>query len=161
MPQAVPAIYSGPSPAPQVTLAGRFAALLVSGGCLALLLTAAWLHPSPAGVSTHTGLGLPSCQFLARTGIPCVSCGMTTSFSWFVRGNLLASLYVQPMGTVLAAMCAITVWAGLYIALTGKPLARLLRLIPPRYYIAPLMTWTILAWGWKIFIHLRGIDGWR
>ena len=48
----------------------------------------------------------------------------------------------------------------LYIGLTGKPFARLMRTIPTRYYVAPLLTFAVLAWGWKIFIHLRGMDGW-
>ena len=65
------------------------------------------------------------------------------------------------MGIVLAVLCAMTLWTALYVAITGIPVTRLLQLIPARYYIAPLMTLAILAWAWKIFIHLRGIDGWR
>ena len=161
MSQPAPAIYSGPSPAQPLSAAARAIALLISGACLAVLLVAARLNPNPAGESTHTQLGMNACQFLAQTGLPCPSCGMTTSFAWFVRGNLLASLYVQPMGTVLAAMTAIAFWAALYIGLTGKPFARLMRMIPPRYYVVPLLAWALAAWGWKIFIHLHGIDGWR
>jgi hypothetical protein len=64
------------------------------------------------------------------------------------------------MGAVLALLAGACVWAGLYIALTGRPAHRLLRLIPSRYYLAPLFALAILGWAWKIFIHLRGIDGW-
>jgi hypothetical protein len=156
-----PAIYSGPSPAQPLSAGARAVALLISGACLAVLLVAAKLNPNPAGESTHTQLGMNGCQFLAQTGLPCPSCGMTTSFAWFVRGNLLASLYVQPMGMVLAMLTALTFWTALYTGLTGKPLARLMRTIPPRYYVVPLLTWALAAWGWKIFIHLHGIDGWK
>jgi hypothetical protein len=86
---------------------------------------------------------------------------MTTSFAYFSRGNLLASLYVQPMGMVLAALTVAAFWTSLYIALTGRPALRLLQLIPAGYYFLPLMFFGIAAWGWKIFIHLHGIDGWR
>ena len=87
------------------------------GGCLAILLLAAYLRPSPSGMGTHQqGLGLPACNFLRTTGLPCPSCGMTTSFAWFAKGNLLASAYVQPMGTILALLAAACVWGGFYIA---------------------------------------------
>jgi hypothetical protein len=86
---------------------------------------------------------------------------MTTSFCWFVRGNLLASAYVQPMGTVLAALAGCCVWAGLYVAATGRPVYRLLSLLPGRSYSIPLLTLAVAAWGWKIFIHLKGLDGWK
>jgi hypothetical protein len=85
---------------------------------------------------------------------------MTTSFALFVRGKLLGSFYIQPMGFVLATATAACFWVSLYMALTGKPALRLMRLVPARYYLIPVMTFAVAAWGWKIFIHLKGIDGW-
>ena len=139
----------------------RLLAFLIALGCLAALAMAAYLQPSPAGVGSHRTLGLASCQFLGNTGLPCPSCGMTTSFTWFVRGNVLASAYVQPMGAVVALATACCAWGGFYIAATGRPVYRLLRLVPARYYLLPLLALGMLAWGWKILIHLNGIDGWR
>ncbi|HEY8665014.1 MAG TPA: hypothetical protein VIL86_00030, partial [Tepidisphaeraceae bacterium] len=90
--------------------------------------------------------------------------GMTTSFSWFTRGNLLASLYIQPFGMVLAAACCAWIWIGSYVAITGRPVLRLLRFLPGHNPTMTcglvLMFFAIAAWGWKIFIHLKGIDGW-
>jgi hypothetical protein len=122
---------------------------------------AARLTPNPAGVGTHREMGLDACAFLQRTGLPCPACGMTTSFSWFVRGNFLASFYVQPMGAVLAICCGMTVWGGAYIAVTGRAVHRLLASLGPQYHVIPLLSFGVLAWGWKIFIHLHGIDGWK
>jgi hypothetical protein len=156
-----PLVYSAPPVESGLSLYGRVWSLVVCGTCLAVLIIAARLTPSPEGVGTHTEMGFHECEFLARTGLPCPSCGMTTSFAWFVRGNLVASVYVQPMGTVLAAICAITFWVTLYMAVRGKSLSRLVRWIPSRYYLPPLLTLAVLAWAWKIFIHLRGIDGWK
>ena len=139
----------------------RLLAGLVAAGCLAVLVLAAWLPPSPTGTATHArALGLPPCNFLRTTKVPCPACGMTTSFAWFAKGNLLASLYVQPMGTVLAILAAACVWGGSYIAISGRPAYRLLTLVPSRYTLLPLLFLGILAWGWKILIHLKGIDGW-
>ena len=157
----VPFIYSRPPTAPDLTRGTRILLLALAVGCLAVLITAATLTPDPAGLGTHAELGLAPCGFLTRTGLPCLSCGMTTSFAWFVRGNLLASFYVQPMGCVLALATAMTFWIALYGAITAKPIGRLLAQLQDRYYVAPLLALAILAWAWKMFVHLRGIDGWR
>jgi hypothetical protein len=157
---AVPRIYAT-SPVPQrLASISRLIALAVSLVCLGVLITAVSIRPNRTGMETHRQLGLAECQFLRTSGLPCPSCGMTTSFTWFVRGNILASLYVQPMGTLLATAAACTFWAGIYIAATGKPVHRLMRLLPPSYYVVIPIAIGIAAWGWKIFIHLRGADGW-
>ena len=155
-----PAIYAPiPTTGPLKPL-GRFFAAAVSLGCLLVLIIAVRLTPSPEGVGTHTALGLDQCGFLARTGIPCAACGMTTSFAWFVRGNLLASFYVQPMGCVLALLCAVTVSAAAYAAFTGAAVHRVILMLPKRYHLIPLLGFGLIAWAWKIFIHTHGIDGW-
>ena len=156
-----PPIYATSPVLQRLTPVGRMIALSVSLACLGLLATAVMLPPNRAGVATHTALGFDDCQFLVTTGIPCPSCGMTTSFAWFVRGNFLASLYVQPMGTLLAAAAGMAFWGGLYIATTGKPVyRRLLAELPPVYYVIVPLGVAIAAWAWKIFIHVRGVGGW-
>lgn len=157
----MPIIYARTGPAPKLPLSGRLFALAVALGCLCLLLIAAKLTPSPDGYGSHTEMGFQSCQFLQKTGLPCPGCGMTTSWTWFVRGNMAASLYVQPMGMVLAIIAVLCFWTGLYVAITGRPVYRLLRVLPSRYYYWPLATLAVLAWAWKIFIHLDGLDGWH
>jgi hypothetical protein len=86
---------------------------------------------------------------------------MTTSFSWFARGNIEASLYIQPMGTVLAILVAATFWCASYVALTARPVYRLALRIPPRYYLWYLPSFAILAWAWKIWIRVHRFDGWH
>ncbi len=154
-------IYARRAAAAPLSWAGRLVAAGVAGACLTVLLLAAGLTPNPSGCGTHRGLGLTECGFLAQFGLPCPACGMTTSFAWFVRGNLAASLYVQPMGTVLAVICAAAVWGGGYVAATGRPLHKLAGIVPDRWYLVPLLSLAVAAWAWKMFIHLHGIDGWR
>jgi hypothetical protein len=157
----VPLIYSPRIPVVRMSLAARALSLAIGLGCLAILMTASRLTPSPTGIGTHRALGLERCAFEQRTGLPCPACGMTTSFAWFVRGNIPASFYIQPMGTLLAVLAVIAFWTGLYAALTGRAAYRLVLFIPGRYYLVPLLSCAVIAWAWKIFIHLHGIDGWR
>src|SRR5438874_12668882 len=126
MEQDVPIIYTPSVQRVTVPLSGRATALAVSLAMLSVLIIAVLLPPNPQGIGTHRAMGFQRCEFMARTGLPCPSCGMTTSFAWFVRGNWLASIYVQPMGFVLALLTGTVFWAGLYIAITGRPIQRLL-----------------------------------
>lgn len=155
-----PRIYAVSPVVQRLSIVHRLLALAVSGACLAVLVTAVMVRPNAGGTATHIQLGLGECQMLRTSNLPCPSCGMTTSFAWFVRGNIPASLYVQPMGTLLAAGAGITFWVALYVAFTGKPVYRLMRGLPASYYVLVPVGLAIAAWGWKIFIHLRGLDGW-
>ena len=60
----------------------------------ALFTVAVCLNPyrhdgSARRMETHMQLGLPECTFKHVTGLPCPSCGMTTSFALTMRGDLL------------------------------------------------------------------------
>jgi hypothetical protein len=157
----VPAIFSPRIQRVELGIVGRLVALAVSAGCLTLMLIAYHLTPDPGGMGTHTELGLQPCQFALHTGLPCPTCGMTTSFAWLARGNFPAAFYVQPMGALIALGAIASFWVGLYIALTGRAVYRLLLLGPIRYYVPLIVALAIAAWAWKIFIHLHGIDGWH
>jgi hypothetical protein len=158
--QAVPLIYTREVLPPATGVVTRLVAMAVALGCLAVLATGAWLRPDGHGISTHTQLGLPPCQFEVRTGLPCPSCGFTTSVTYFAHGNVLASVYLQPMGFVIAVGCAAAVWIGSYIALTGRPVHRLAGMLPGRTLVIALTAIALAAWGWKIWIHLSGRDHW-
>jgi uncharacterized protein DUF2752 len=158
---AVPLIFSPPVRPQSLGWTGRILALLLSASGLAGLITAALLTPNPGGLGTHTALGFAPCSWLRVLGFPCPFCGMTTSWAWFARGNLAASLWVQPMGTVLAIIAVVVFWGGLYVALTGRPAHRLLRYLPSGYIPTCLLAAAALAWGWKIFIQAYHLDGWH
>lgn len=66
----------------------------------------------PYSMATHQQLGLPECTFKRFTGLPCPSCGMSTSFAFLVRGDLGNSLRANAVGTLLALLCmAILPWS--------------------------------------------------
>ena len=74
----------------------------MGAGLLATLFVASQLRPDPRGWGTHEQLGLPPCAFRAITGVPCPSCGMTTSFAYVVRGQVLVAALTNPGGCLLA-----------------------------------------------------------
>jgi len=159
--QAVPLIFTRDTLPPPLRGWMRVFALALSLACLAVLVTGAWLNPDGShGIGTHTQLGFQRCQFEARTGLPCPSCGFTTSVSYFAHGNVIASIYVQPMGFVMALLFAAGVWVGGYIAVTGRPVYRLVNMLPDRRWLAVLLTIAVAGWAWKILIHLTGHDHW-
>lgn len=80
----------------------RWTLVIVAAALAVLLGLARWLIPDERGYGTHEQLGLPPCAFLALTGIPCPSCGMTTSFAYVMRGRLLTAAWTNPGGCLLA-----------------------------------------------------------
>ena len=146
---------------PRLSFRGRLIALVLALGCLMVLVTAASITPARKGVETHLQLGLSPCSFYRTTGIPGPDCGMTTSFAWFVRGNLVASFYVQPMGFVLALLTMVTATSGVFVALTGQPVYSHLRYrVYPPFVLMILVIWALAAWAWKAYSHAHGLDGW-
>ena len=139
---------------PRLGVGARLLALAISVCSLIVLILAAKLTPSPSGLGTHRALGLEDCQFLQRTGLPCPTCGMTTSFAWLMHGHPFQSFYTQPLGMILGVAAIILFWAALYISITGNPVHHLLRLIDWRRWLVPLLGFGILAWAWKIAIYL-------
>src|SRR5262249_28287973 len=94
--------------------------LLIVAGLVAVFTIAVLLNPynadgTPRKSGTHTGppLNLPDCTFKTMTGgIPCPSCGMTTSFSLLMHGDPITSLRASWVGTGLAVYClALIPWA--------------------------------------------------
>jgi hypothetical protein len=88
------------------------------------LVIAAWLRPSPLGMGTHQQLGLPPCTLVTMFGIRCPSCGMTTSWSHFVRGQWVQSLQANVGGCLLAAIAAVSGGWMLLSAASGRRLAK-------------------------------------
>lgn len=70
---------------------------------LVLLAIAATLLPDADGLGTHQQLGLPPCSMRVLFGVRCPACGMTTSWSHFMRGDWIASFQSNIGGFALAA----------------------------------------------------------
>lgn len=61
---------------------------------------------TPMRMASHQTIGMPACRFQQMTGMPCPSCGMTTSFALLVRGDIWNSMRANWVGTGLALFCA-------------------------------------------------------
>jgi len=134
---------------PRASLGQRLVWAVVSLGCLSVLITAATLSANEANYGTHTQLGLPPCGFLMATGLPCLTCGMTTSFTLAVEGRWLEALIAQPMGAVLAFTSAMMVWVAGYAAIAGLALAGMLKSLFRQPVVIVIAVLWIAAWGFK------------
>jgi hypothetical protein len=103
----------------------RLAVVVIAVGLTVLFAVAAWLDPygpdgQPLAMGTHKQLGLPECNFVRLTGLPCPSCGMTTSFALLMRGDLIASLRANAVGTLLAVVLLAAIPWSLVGAARGR-----------------------------------------
>ena len=146
----VPIIYAHHRPLPKLSFGHRAIAAVVSALCLTVLTIAARLHPDPHGMGTHLQLELQPCGLLTTTGLPCPTCGMTTSFAFLAHGQILASFAAQPAGTVFAFVAAMAVWIGLYIAVTGRPSGRLFNQMPIHRVFLVMLAVGLAGWMYKM-----------
>jgi hypothetical protein len=139
---------------------------VVAGGSMAVFAMAVWLNPydadgRPLRMETHRQLGLPPCTFYSITGLPCPSCGMTTSFALLVRGDLWNSLRANAVGTALAVFCLALIPWSLASAVRGRWLwirspERVLTRLVILFLVLLLGRWLIvvgqfLAWRWGLY----------
>jgi hypothetical protein len=128
-------------------------------GLVAVFGVALWLNPynpdgSPRTMETHRQLGLNKCTFYELTGVPCPSCGMTTSFALLMHGDPVNSLRANAAGTLLALFClALIPWAVASVVL-NRPLfvhslERALLVVVMGLLATMLLRWAIvLGWAW-------------
>jgi len=89
---------------------------------LSVVAIARWLEPDPRGLGTHVQLGLPPCPFHALTGLPCPTCGLTTSFAYMARLQITSSVAAHPLGAPLFALTSIAVVVAVCGSIRAWPL---------------------------------------
>lgn len=107
------------------------------------------MEPSPAGTGTHTHLGLPPCGFLAATGRPCPTCGVTTAYVLAAHGRFRDALMTQPFGLVILLCVAGGILTSAAAAVTGRSA---LPLVTPRRLaaaLAVLAATALASWVYK------------
>lgn len=137
---------------PSHPIAGRdrLVATVIAAVAFAPLAVAAWLEPSGSGFGTHEQLGLPACGWIAGLGMPCPSCGMTTSFAFAARGEFVEAFAAQPMGAILAILAALVAVVAGWTALTGSRSWEVLWASMGRRFWWGFVGVAALAWVYKI-----------
>lgn len=105
----------------------RICLILVALGIMVVFGIAIYLNPYRADGTarvweTHRQLGLYPCEFKRMTGLPCPSCGMTTSFSLLIRGDVWHSMQANWVGTLFASICLLYVPWAFASAYAARPL---------------------------------------
>ncbi len=128
----------------------RLTYTVLAAGATAVVFIARMLEPSSSGVGTHEQLGLPSCLFLKLTGLPCPSCGLTTSFAHAAQFELGAAFIAQPFGLFLfLAVCLSIPLAG-YLSYRRIPVSSWMygRWSNPALY--GMVAMYLLGWIYKL-----------
>lgn len=135
-------------------VAGRLYAAGVLAAVVAIFTVAARLHPQGLTHGTHRQLGLPPCGFVVMAGLPCPTCGMTTSFAHTIRGDLWQAVYSQAAGFVLAVGTLAAGGVAFFAMLTGRRPALNWYRINPMHVVWGACILFVGAWGVKILIFL-------
>ncbi|HEX4950790.1 MAG TPA: DUF2752 domain-containing protein [Blastocatellia bacterium] len=120
----------------------------VSGVVLAV---ARVLSPSPNGIGTHQQLGLPPCFFHKLTGIPCPTCGMTTSFAHTVRLQFYEAFIAQPFGLLACVLMALLIPLSFVLMQRRVPWLKVMTARGSNAVMYVLLVLLAAAWGYKIW----------
>jgi hypothetical protein len=97
------------------------------------------------------GRWLGRCGFKQRFGLPCVTCGMTTTALAFSQGKILEAFYIQPAGALLCCVMVIVAVAAFLIAAFGvgqRFVERFFSQVKTRHIILALLV--VLSAGWAV-----------
>jgi hypothetical protein len=93
---------------------------------------------------------LDPCGFKQRYGLPCPTCGMTTSVLAFARGRIFESFYIQPAAALACCIMVIAAFLALLTAAFGiyfRFLDSLFSQIRLKHLILALIILIAAAWA--------------
>lgn len=132
----------------------RTTSLLVAVIPITLLVVAAGLEPSRSGLGTHQQLGLPPCSMQFLFDLRCPSCGMTTSWSHFSRGQWAQSAAANLGGFLLAAgvlpLAAVALRCGLSGNLPSVKTQQFVTVAAGSIMLITLIDWVLRVWIMEI-----------
>jgi len=115
---------------------------------LVVLFGLLWLA---ANDKINIGLLLGPCGFKQKYGLPCPTCGMTTSALAFAQGKIFESFYIQPAAALLCSIGAVVAFWAFLIAVFGIYfgfLERFFAEVKVKHIILALII--IIASGWAV-----------
>ncbi len=117
-----------------------------------VLVIARLLPPSPRGVGTHQQLGLPPCFFLKLTGLPCPSCGLTTSFAHAAKLHFYHALLTQPFGLLAFGLTVLLIPLSVYLMHAQVPWARVIHARGANAVTYTLLALYLMGWVYKMAV---------
>jgi hypothetical protein len=123
------------------------------------LVIARLLTPSAKGYGTHQQLGLPPCIFFNLTGIPCPSCGLTTSVAHAARLQFYQAFLTQPFGLIVFCLTVTCIPAFAYLIRRRISWREAIQLRGVHTLFYLLLTIYLLSWVYKIvMVKMQGLD---
>lgn len=93
------------------------------------------------------------CGFKQRYGLPCPTCGITSSAMAFADGRILDSFYIQPAGALFCCILAVSGFFAFPVAVFGvyfRFLERFFAEVKIRFIIFAIIV--IIAAGWAVML---------
>ena len=91
------------------------------------------------------------CGFEQKYGLPCPTCGITTSILAFAQGKIFESFYIQPAGALLCCVLVVIAFFTFLISVFGvyfRFLRHFVAEVKIKYIILALII--IIAAGWMV-----------
>ena len=144
-----PAVPETPARRPR---GARLAGMLTALPCWAILAVGLSLTARGKGDGTHVQMGLPECRTMVVNGVPCPTCGLTTSITAAAHGDFAASARANAFGTVLFFAIVLAGVIGILQAASGRNL--LGRIFRRRWWFlcGILITGVLAGWAIKLAI---------
>ena len=124
---------------------------LLAGLVLLVVVISFGLFWLAASGKIDIGLLINPCGFKQRYGLPCPTCGMTTSALTFVQGKIFESFYIQPTAALLCCIMVVVAFLAFLIAVFGVYFVFLRRFfseVKIKHIILALIV--IIAAGWAV-----------
>lgn len=128
-------------------------------GCAALLAVGFSLSPDARGYGTHERLGLPPCPVHQITGLPCATCGFTTSLACAAHLQFGAGIHAHVLGTLAFLGAAAFVAWTLAAPLFRRAPTAALRLFGSKWLWWPLVGLFYFSWLVNLAAALAGRRG--
>ncbi len=124
---------------------------LLAGLVLSVVVISFGLFWLAANAKIDIGPLINPCGFKQRYGLPCPTCGMTTSVLTFVQGKIFESFYIQPVAALLCCIMVVVAFLAFLIAVFGVYFAFLRRFfteVKIKHIILALIV--VIAAGWAV-----------